>query len=222
MAEPTTINSIPAFLRAVTILKPQGNLVAEVVAQVARMTAPLWRRMLEPRRLVPAIIAALLLAGTAWLTLPSYLERRHRTAEVATLLSRSRAEMEAGDYGSAWKTLEQAAALAQASRDVFSAQEQLGMTLLRRAGLSFSSGAGVRDEELAKTMLPVLTRGASEAKGERLASLLAHMGWAEYLSGGRAGSGGPDPTKRYRAALEAEPANVYGHAMWGFELLRDP
>jgi len=219
MAEPTPIESVPAFLKSVTILKPQGNLVAEVAAQVRRLTAPWWRRMLEPRRLVPAVIAALLLAVSAWLTLPSYLERRYQNAEVAMLLNRSRSQIAAGDHASAWKTLEQANALAPASRDVFSAQEQLAMTLLRGVGLSYSSGG--RDEDLVKTMLPVLARGASDAKGERLANLLAHMGWADYLSGGRAGSGGPDPVKHYRAALEADPANVYGHGMWGFELLRD-
>jgi hypothetical protein len=65
MAESTPIESVPAVLQAVTILKPQGNLVAEVAAEVGRLTAPWWRRMLEPRRLVPAIIAALLLAVSA-------------------------------------------------------------------------------------------------------------------------------------------------------------
>jgi hypothetical protein len=219
MAEPTPMESIPTFLRAVTILKPQGNIVAEVTAAVRRLTAPWWRRMLEPRRLVPAIIAALLLAGTAVLALPPYLAHRRENAEVATLLARSRSQVDAENYADAWKTLEQANTIAR-TRDVFSAQEQLAMTRLRSAGLS-SSGSRARDEELVKTMLPVLTRGASDAKGERLGNLLAHMGWADYLSGGRAGSGGPDPTKRYRSALEADPANVFGHAMWGFELLRD-
>jgi hypothetical protein len=220
IVEPTPLESIPAFLRAVTLLKPQGNLVAEVAAAVRRLTMPWWRRMLEPRRLVPAIIAVLVLAGSAWLGLPSYLERRQQNAEVTALLARSRSEIEAGNYADASKTLEQAGAIAR-TRDVFSAQEQLAMTRLRSAGLSYSSGSRARDEELVKTTLPVLTRGASDAKGERLGNLLAHMGWADYLSGGRAGSGGPDPTKRYRASLEADPANVYGHAMWGFELLRD-
>src|SRR5262245_6026820 len=192
MAESTPIGSIPAFLQAVTILKPQGNLVAEVTAEVRRLTAPWWRRMLEPRRLVPAVIAGLLLAVSAWLTLPPYLERRHQSAEVTTLLKQSRSQIDSGDQASAWKSLEQANALAPASRDVFVAQEQLAMERLRGAGLRSSSGSRARDEDLARTMLPVLTRGASEAKGERLANLLAHMGWAEYLSGGRAGSGGPD------------------------------
>src|SRR5262249_11047532 len=91
MAASTPLESVPAFLQAVTILKPQGNLVAEVAAAVGRLTAPWWRRMLEPRRLVPAIIAALLLAVSAWLGLPSYFERRQQSTEVAALVDKSRA-----------------------------------------------------------------------------------------------------------------------------------
>jgi hypothetical protein len=221
MAESTPIESVPAFLQAVTILKPQGNLVAEVAAEVGRLTAPWWRRMLEPRRLVPAIIAALLLAVSAWLGLASYLERRQQNTEAAELVDKSRAQVDAGNYASAWKLLEQANAVAPASRDVFVAQEQLAMQLLRGTGLSYSSGGRASDEDLVKTMLPVLARGSSGAKGDRLGNLLAHMGWADYLRGGLADSGGLDPVKQYRAALEADPANVYAHAMWGFELLRD-
>lgn len=221
LAEATPTESIPAFLRAVTILKPHGNLVAEVAAAVARLSAPWWRRMLEPRRLVPAAIAALLLAGSAWLVLPSYLERRQQSAEVAALVDRSRSQIEAGNYADAWKQLEQANAVAPASREVLEAQEQLAMKLLRGAGLSYSSGGRDGSEDLVKRTLPVLARVSAGAKGERLANLLAHMGWADYLRGGRAGSSGLDPVTQYRSALEADPANVYAHAMWGFELLRE-
>ena len=221
LAEVTPMESIPAYLRAVTILKPHGNLVAEVAAEVARLSAPWWRRMLEPRRLVPAVIAALLLAGSAWLVLPSYLERRRQNTEVAALVDRSRSQIEAGNHADAWKLLEQANAVAPASREVFEAQEQLAMKLLRGVGLSYSSGGRASYEDLVKRTLPVLARGSSGATGERLANLLAHMGWADYLRGGRAGSGGLDPVKQYRSALEADPANVYAHAMWGFELLRE-
>ncbi len=221
LAEATPTESIPAFLRAVTILKPHGNLVAEVAAAVARLSAPWWRRMLEPRRLVPAAIAALLLAGSAWLVLPSYLERRQQNAEVAALVDRSRSQIEAGNYADAWKQLEQANAVAPASREVLEAQEQLAMKLLRGAGLSYSSGGRDGSEDLVKRTLPVLARGSAGAKGERLANLLAHTGWADYLRGGRAGSSALDPVTQYRSALEADPANVYAHAMWGFELLRE-
>jgi hypothetical protein len=219
LAEATPKEAIPAFLQAVSILKPHGNLVAEVAAEVARLTAPWWRRMLEPRRLVPAIVAVLLVAGGAWLALPPYLERRQQDAEATALVERSRLQAEAGAYADAWKLLEQANAVAPASRAVFEAQEQFAMERLRSAGLSYWGGrAGY--ENLVKTMLPVLARGTSGAKGERLANLRAHMGWAEYLRGGMAGVRGMNPLDHYRAALEADPANVYAHAMWGFELLR--
>jgi hypothetical protein len=219
LAEPTPIEAIPAFLRAVSILKPHGNLVAEVAAEVARLTAPWWRRMLAPRRIVPAVVIALLVAGGAWLALPPYLEWRQQEAEAAALVERSRSQAEAGNYAEAWKLLEQANAVAPASRAVFEAQEQFAMEELRGAGLGFWRGrAGY--ENLVKTMLPVLARGTSGAKGERLANLRAHMGWAEYLRGGMAGVRGRDPLDHYRAALEADPANVYAHTMWGFELLR--
>jgi tetratricopeptide (TPR) repeat protein len=42
-AEATPLDAIPAFLQAVTILQPRGNLAAEVAAEVDRMAAP-WRR----------------------------------------------------------------------------------------------------------------------------------------------------------------------------------
>lgn len=218
--EATPKEAIPAYLRAVTILKPHGNLVAEVAAEVARMGAPWWRRMLEPKRLVPTLIVALLIAGSAWLGLPPYLERREQNAKAAVLVQKSRTQSDAGNQASAWKLLEEANAVAPASREVFEAQEQLAMQLLRRAGVNFSGGSTDGVEDFVNRMSPVLSRGTSGAKGERLANLLAHMGWADYLRGGRAGSGGLDPTQRYRSALEADPGNVYAHAMWGFELLR--
>ena len=219
VVEATPKEAIPAYLRAVTILKPRGNLVAEVAAEVARMGRPWWRRMLEPRRLVPTVIVALLVAGGAWLALPPYLERREQNVQAAALVERSRTQSDAGNQASAWKLLEEANAVAPASREVFEAQEQLAMKLLRRASLDYSGGRGNVDD-LVKWTLPVLSRGTSGAKGERLANLLAHMGWADYLRGGQAGSGGLDPTQRYRSALEADAGNVYAHAMWGFELLR--
>jgi hypothetical protein len=219
LVEPTPREAIPAFLRAVSILKPRGNLVAEVAAEVARLTAPWWRRMLEPRRSVPALITVLLIAVGAWLTLPPYLERRQRDAEAAALIERSRSQVEAGDSAEAWKLLEQANAVAPASRAVFQAQEQFAMERLRYAGLNYRSARGSYGH-LIEAMLPVLVRGTSDATGERLANLQAHIGWADYLRGGGASVQGMNPADHYRAALEADPANVYAHAMWGFEVLR--
>jgi TIR domain len=189
VVEATPKEALPAYLRAVTILKPHGNLVAEVAAEVARMGAPWWKRMLAPRRLVPAVVVLLLVAAGAWLAVPPYLERREQNTKAAALVAQSRTKAETGDYSDAWKLLEQAVAVAPASREAFDAQEQLAMQLLRHAGVNFSSGARAYEADLLKRTSPILSRGAAGATGERLANLLAHMGWEDYLRGGRAGSG---------------------------------
>jgi hypothetical protein len=49
-------------------------------------------------------------------------------------------------------------------------------------------------------------------------------GIARYTTGGRLPGarrlGRLDPVQYYRRAIDADPENVYGHAMWGFDLLR--
>ena len=219
LLEPVPKEAIPNFLRAVTMLQPRGNVTAEVAAAVARMTAPWWRRMLEPRRLLPTAAIMLIIVVVAWMGLPHYLERRGQERQAAELEKQSQLKAESGDYTNAWKLLEQANAIAPGSSDVIEAQERLAMKLLRDAGFNYFRGNRSYFEELVNQTSPVLSRGASGAKSERLGNLLAHMGWAEYLRE-RAGVGGLQPAQHYRRALEVDPGNVYGHAMWGFEILR--
>ena len=219
LLEPVRKEDIPIFLRAVTILSPRGNITAEVAAEVARMSASWWRRMLQPRRLVPAAALVLVIAITAWMWLPYYLESREKERQAAILEKQSQSKAESGDYANAWKLLEQANAVAPGSTNVFEAQEGLGMEMLRYTGINYFHGDRSEFEKLVNQTLPVLSRGASGAKGERLANLLAHMGWAEYLRQ-RAGSFEVEPAQYYRKALDVQPENVYGHTMWGFELLR--
>ena len=219
LLEPVPKEAIPNFLRAVTMLQPRGNVTAEVAAAVARMTAPWWRRMLQPRRLLPTAAIMLIIVVVAWMGLPHYLERRGQERQAAELEKQSQLKAESGDYTNAWKLLEQANAIAPGSSDVIEAQERLAMKLLRDAGFNYFRGNRSYFEELVNQTSPVLSRGASGAKSERLGNLLAHMGWAEYLRE-RAGVGGLQPAQHYRRALEVDPGNVYGHAMWGFEILR--
>jgi len=220
--EETPKDAIPPFLRAVTTLRPRGNLVAEVAAEVDRMTAPWWRRMLEPKRLVPTAVVVLILAGGAWMGLPSYLERREQTGQAGALVKQSQSQATSGDYAKAWELLKQANAVAPASSEVFEAQERLAMELLRGAPSTHRVGSRSSFKGLVNTVAPVLSRGAASAKGERLANLLAHRGWADYLLAPDAGEAfaGIDPAPHYRRALEVDPGNVFAHAMWGFEILR--
>jgi tetratricopeptide (TPR) repeat protein len=218
LIEPIARESIPAFLRAVTMLNPEGNLTAEVAAEVARMSASWWRRMIEPRRLVPALAVVLVLAAIAWLALPTYLERRERAADVTKLVKQGLSIPNSGTYEDGWKSLEKARSLAPMSREVLDAEEQLAMEWVRRNGLG--SWTGEELERILDTTLPVLKRAEEEATGARSADLIAHLGWAEYLGDLAGAAGRSHAIDNFRKALDIDSRNVYAHAMWGFEILR--
>lgn len=211
-------DSIPAFLRAVTILNPKGNLTAEVTAAVAFMTAPWWRRMLAPRRLIPALVALAIVAAIAWLALPTYLDRRAQLAQVADLVKQSRSAADEGRFAIAWKHLDGARALAPTSVEVAGARERLAMQWIRGAGLGMYSGDSLK--RLVDLTQPVVLGGIDAAKGEHLADLLAHAGWEAYLVDLVDGNGPLKTVEYYRRAVDVDPRNVYAHAMWGFEILR--
>lgn len=216
LVEDVPRDTIPPFLRAVTTLDPEGNLTAEVVAEIARMSASWWRRMLKPKRLVPAALAALVLAGAGgWLAFSAYSERSAAAAQAAALVKQARLFADAQNYAGAWETLERASAAAPASAEVSGAQELLAMDWLDNARGSQLPG-GLK--AIAEKVSPVLSRGAVAGKGERAADLLAHMGWADFFRL-RGEVFGLDPVQSYRRAIEIDPNNVYAHTMWGHYIL---
>ena len=215
MVEPVPKDAIPAYLRAVTILDPKGNLTAEVAQEVARMSASWWRKMLEPRRFVPTLVAVLAIAAVAGIGLPVYFERSQINAQARSLIQQSDAQAQFED---GWRLLQEAHAVAPVSREVFEAQEKLAMEWLRRAIFLTRADKAYLDALVERTR-PVLSRGATEARGERLADILAHMGWADYLldRGGRQGK--PNSIEYYQRALAADPRNAYAPAFHAYEIL---
>jgi TIR domain len=215
LTEPVPMEAIPEYLRAVTMLQPRGDLVAEVAAEVARMTAPRGRRFLRPQGLGLIAVAVLLLAAGLWQGLSWHFARREQTRRVTVLVKQTELQANSGNYASAWNVLEQASALHPAPSEVIDAQERLAMDWLDNARGSQLSG---NLKDIADKVSPVLSRGAVAAKGQRAADLLAHMGWADFLRS-REGAGGLDPTQNYRRAIEIDPSNVFAHTMWGFDIL---
>jgi hypothetical protein len=105
LLEPVPKEAIPIFLRAVTILHPQGNVTAEIAAEVARMTAPWWQRILHPRWLVPTAAVMLILVFVASMWLPDYLQRREQQRQAAKLEKQSQLKAESGTiptHGNSW------------------------------------------------------------------------------------------------------------------------
>lgn len=66
MTQPTPFGDIPPYLSAITILQPQGNLVAETVAQVDRLVGQHTRRRWLRIVVFTAVAVALGIAGFSW------------------------------------------------------------------------------------------------------------------------------------------------------------
>ena len=154
-----------------------------------------------------------LIAGIygGWSFLSGQVERRRA---VARLLASEAVQLRASDYGSAWGTLAQAAAIDPGSARVQQAQEDAAMRWLENIRVS----EGQTFASITEKLEPVLTRGAVSAKSpQRQADLLAHLGWSYFLR--RREDSGPDPEPTYRDALRKDPTNPYAHAMWGHWIL---
>jgi len=215
LTEPVPMEAIPEFLRAVTMLQPRGDIVAEIAAEVARLTAARWRWFLKPQGFALLALVVLLVAGGLWRGLSSHFAHSEQSRQVAALVKQGELQASSGNYASAWNTLEQAGGFHPASTEVIDAQERLAMEWLDNARGSQLNGSL---KDIADKVSPVLSRGAVTAKGERSTDLLAHMGWADFLRS-REGVGGLDPTQEYRRAIEIDPRNVFAHTMWGFDIL---
>ena len=83
MLESTPINDLPPYARAVTVFHAKGNLVAEVAAQVAKISGQRRRRRM-PYVLGGAVLVGLVAIGYALMTREPASENRTQQATVAS------------------------------------------------------------------------------------------------------------------------------------------
>jgi hypothetical protein len=133
-----------------------------------------------------------------------------------------------GDAGMAWGSLEQALGMADAAgplesslwavqrhrRALQAQQEDVAMQWLRDG----RPGPGKPFSDIVDRASPVLEQAAVGATGQRLADILAHLGWARFLKG-RDGTSTVDPARDYANAVAADAHNAYAHAFWGHWIL---
>lgn len=208
MVAATPLETIPPYLRSVTLLQPKGDLVAETVAAVDRM------RPGVPRKVWIGAFAVLLLAAAAGLL--GYQHTQEQRAREQARLAREAAELaaavqlcEASSPAVAWKQFASLAAARPSDDTLRIAREDCGMRWLREARVS---GEKETFSALVEPIQPVLAQGLGLARGERRADLAAHLGLADFLRG-RDGIS-TDPLPMYKAALADDPANVYAHGLW--------
>lgn len=211
MVEPTETAALPAYLRAVVILRPAGNVAAEVVAAVERMLKPRWLRRLR-RAALPLTVIALAAGGFgAWRGVGHW----RACVQAAGLGEEAGVLRDAGDHAAAWDRYAAALALCPGDDDVVRGRERLAMLWLDNARATEGKETFT---DIADRLQPVLARAAATEDDRRAADALAHLGWADFLRS-REGRGGLDPAGYYRQALERDAENPYAHAFLGHHIL---
>jgi Tfp pilus assembly protein PilF len=177
---------------------------------------------------VAAVTAVLSLVAGAFTVTRMLSDVRERKRFVEESLQVGARQLAAGDYVSAWSTLEAGlksadeggqlakltAQLSEERQRLRTAQEELAMQWVRHARVP----SGRRFADIVDRVLPVLDRSVGATEGAARADRLASIGWGYYLKT-RDGTSGLDPVRQYQAALQADPDNPYAHAFWGHWIL---
>jgi hypothetical protein len=208
---PTPIESIPPYLKAVTLLQPQGDVVAETLAAVARMSTR--------RRIWPLTVAGVVLVLIAATAIAYFWQQRAAENRRVALEIGSAAELcTGGAHAAAWQRFGELATRSAEREDLRLAREQCGMRWLREIRVQVGKQTF---SEIVTLVQPILVEGLSTATGRRAADLRAHLGWADTLRA-RDGAADVDSDAHFQRALQDEPDNVYAHAMLGRQfLMRD-
>ncbi|HEX6704502.1 MAG TPA: toll/interleukin-1 receptor domain-containing protein [Albitalea sp.] len=208
---PTPIAQIPAYLKAVTLLEPRGEVVAETLAAIEA-----GRRVRRPvRAIVLGMLALVLVATLGVMGWRHVAQQRADDSAAGLLLSTARQLCDSGDHALAWQRFDEAVRRFPARPALREARQDCGMRWLREIHVTEGKGSFTA---IVEGVLPVLAEGAAATHGERAADLHAHLGWADFLRI-REGAIRLDPAAHYRQALAEQPSNVYAHAMWGHYLM---
>jgi tetratricopeptide (TPR) repeat protein len=172
------------------------------------------------------------LAVAAGVLLHAQIAERSRIAEVSELMASGREHEKAEDYDYALDSFQKAEKLAAPDpllsrlylgslltqqEEAHGALEQLAQRWVEREVISHTEEGHTANED---TPVNVLSASAELATGVRKADLLAHIGYAGFLSGCLSGDAGNDePAHLYREALDADPHNPYAHAFWAHLIL---
>ena len=211
MVRPTEPAAIPAYLRAVVVLRPAGNVAAEVVVAAERLLQPRWMRII--RRYGLALAALVLIGGGVgiWRAAESW----RACGAALHLVAQAKLQQGAGDYAGAWDRYANALATCPSSAEATAGQERLAMDWLENVRVTPGKETFT---DIADKVQPALSVAALGKDEERAADALAHLGWGDFLRS-RDGKGGLDPVLYYRQALQRDAANPYAHAFWGHYLL---
>ena len=205
---PTPMASIPQYLKAVTLLQPQGELVAETLAAVTKM----GKR--GPRPLWLTLIAAGVVASIGVLALVLWQQRAAQQEQTGREIASAAELCTSGAHSAAWNRFDELVTRYPSDAAVQRAREQCGMRWLREIRVRVGEQTFA---DIVKRVQPALVAGLPGATDQRAADLFAHLGWADYLLT-REGATAGDPAAQFQRSIKEEPNNVYAHSMWAQHL----
>ena len=213
---PTPLASIPPYLKAVTLLQPRGELVAETLAAVTRMGSRGRRPLLLT--VIGLIVIAALGAGAFAYVWQQRVAERAQHEQTARATASTEELCTSGSHTAAWTRFDELVARYPLDASIQRAREQCGMRWLREIRVRVGEQTFA---DIVKRVQPVLVAGLPNASGQRAADLFAHLGWADYLLT-REGATAGDPAAQFQRSIKEEPNNVYAHAMWAQHLWWSP
>lgn len=212
LVQPTDAAQIPAYLRAVVLLRPHGSVAAEVVDAVERLARPRWRRSLR-RGAALLVAAVVLVAGfVGWRAV----ERARECGRARSVAAEGRLLQDAEDYGAAWERYAAARATCPGDDDLLRQHERLAMDWLDNIRVAPGQETF---SDIVRKVQPLLAQGAGARDDRRAADALAHLGWGDFLRS-REGAGGTDAVQYYQQAIARDPQNPFARAMWGHHIIQ--
>jgi hypothetical protein len=174
----------------------------------------LWKRLSNILKWVGGIVTVISLV-VGMVTLSGYYQDwRERHDAVAELVDAADWLIKAEDYGQAWQMYEEALKLVPNSAKTLRGQFKLAKVWLR----NFSSSKETADEILNR-ITSILYRGLRKADADEVATILAHVGWAQVIRAGRSMAVNVDADTVFLDALRSSPGNVYANVMSGYWIL---
>lgn len=131
--------------------------------------------------------------------------------EVRNLIQSSQVFVDSNEYNYAWDLLVKADQLGIMKADIEDAKVKTAFLWLRNMHANEKTGSFTEQTD---QLLSTLSNASLTAKGEYLADIYAHMGWAEFLRL-REGNFEVDPEVYYKKALAVDSMNIYANAMFG-------
>src|SRR5690349_20109535 len=119
--------------------------------------------------------------------------------------------MQREDYAAAFKSFKRAMELDPVDKRAQQKQTEAAMLWLENVHANDKQSF----TDVVKQLMPVLDSSLTKASDQLAGDIMAHIAWANFLKYRDGQREGINVDGNLKAALTADPNNVYAHAMWG-------